>query len=331
MKKCILCSCIFIAFTATAQKITFYDWRWMPCNESQARFVSRVEQTDSGWLRSDIYLATKKLRMEELYKDSNCQVPIGTTRSYYTNQRLQSESHYSNGILNGPLITYHYNGMIKDSVIFVNGAPTGTLKSWHSNGYLADSVVNDTSGSAVQVSWFDNGKPSGAGKTKYGLQEGKWRYFHRNGNTAALEEYKAGKLLSRIYFDEEGMQVTDTSNRDRPAMFRGSDRNDRWIKYMENNLEWPPHVKLVNTDTVTVTVVATIDEKGNVTDAYVEVPFDPLFDNGVLRVIKRSPKWTPAISHNRYVKDLLIHSVNFYAKPKNEREQKSFEKWLYEK
>lgn len=323
MKKCILCIYIFTAITAAAQKVTFYDWQWLPCMESQARFVSRMEQTDSGWLRNDIYLGTKKLRMEGLYKDSNCQVPIGTTKAYYTNQNLASEIHYSNGILNGPLINYHYNGMIKDSLFFDNGAPAGTLKSWHSNGYLADSVVNSTDGSAVQVSWFSNGKPSIGGRFRNELQEGRWRYYHRNGNTAALEEYKAGKLVSRIYFDEGGMQVSDTSNHDRRAMFRGSNSNDRWRKYMENNLEWPKNVKLVNTDTVTVTVVATIDEKGNITDAYVDVPFDPLFDNIVLRVVKRSPKWMPAISHNRYVKDLLIQSVNFYAKPKKEREQNS--------
>jgi protein TonB len=114
------------------------------------------------------------------------------------------------------------------------------------------------------------------------------------------------------------MQLTDTSNRDRPALFRN--RPDSWKRYVENNLQWPRGVKLVNTDTITVVVMATIDEAGNVTDAYVSVPFHPLFDKEVLRVVKRSPKWTPAISHNRYIKYWLVEAVDFVGRPKKDKE-----------
>lgn len=311
MKRLILSICIFIALHTQAQKTTYYDWKWEPCNISMARFVSLVTQTDSGWLRNDIYISTKKLRLEGLYKDSNCLIPNGWIRWYYTNGNLQSERRFPNGVPDGTFITYHYNGMIKDSMGYVNGVITGTSRSWHSNGFLSDSVVYDKDGSAVEVSWFDNGNPSSGGKTKnYGLQEGKWRYYHRNGNLASLEEYKGGKLLNRIYFDEQGMQLSDTSNRDRPATFRGS--RAKWKKYMENNLQWPGGVKLVNTDTVTVAVVAIINEEGNITDTYVEVPFHPLFDKEVLRVVRKSPRWMPAISHNRYVKDVLYEAVDFF-------------------
>lgn len=254
--------------------------------------------------------------MAGLYKDSSCQTPNGRVRTYYTNGNLESERFFPNGIPDGTFITYHYNGMINDSSVWVKGIITGTSKSWHSNGYLSDSVVYNKDALAVQVSWFDNGMPSSAGKTNYWLPEGKWRYFHRNGKIAAQEEYKAGELLNRIYFDDDEMQLTDTSNRDRPAIFKGSEA--RWKRFVENNLEWPGGVKLVNTDTITVVVRATINEDGNVTDAYVEVPFDPLFDKEVLRVIKRSPKWAPAISHNRYVKDWIRLPVDFIGLPKKD-------------
>jgi antitoxin component YwqK of YwqJK toxin-antitoxin module len=319
MKKCILCLCIFTALHTAAQKTTYYNWKWEPCDISMARFISVVKQTDRGWLRNDIYIATKKLRLEGLYKDSNCLVPNGWVRWYYTNGNLQSEYWFPNGIPDGTFATYHYNGMKKDSMVYIKGVLTGTSKSWHSNGYLADSVVYSNDGSAVHVSWFNKGMPSGAGKTKDWSPEGKWRYYHRNGNLAALEEYKDRKLLSRIYFDEQGLQLTDTSNRDRPALFRGS--ATKWGRYVENNLQWPRGVKLVNTDTITVVVRATIDEAGNVTDAYVEVPFHPLFDKEVLRVVKRSPRWQPAISHNRYVKDRLVQAVDFHVPPKKDKEK----------
>jgi antitoxin component YwqK of YwqJK toxin-antitoxin module len=309
---------IFTAFHTIAQKTTYYDWKWQSCDISMARFISVVTQTDSGWLRSEIYIATKKLHREGLYKDSSCEIPNGWVRRYYTNGNLESEVRFTNGMTDGIYTAYHYNGMISDSMFYFKGVITGTLKRWHNNGFIADSVVYNKDGSAVQVSWFNNGMPSSGGKTTYGLQEGRWRYYHSNGNLASQEEYKAGKQVSRIYFDEDGMQLTDTSSRDRPALFRGS--RGKWRRYVENNLQWPRNVKLVNTDTVTVMVMATIDEAGNVTNAYVEVPFHPLFDKEVLRVVKRSPKWTPAISHNRYVKDWLFEAVDFYMRPKKDKE-----------
>ena len=318
-EKCVLCFCIFTALHAAAQKTTYYNWKWEPCDISMARFISVVSQTDSGWLRNDIYIATKKLRLEGLYKDSNCLVPNGRVRWYYANGNLESERRFPNGIPDGTFITYHYNGMIRDSMVYVKGVITGTSRSWHSNGYIADSVVYSNNGLAMQVSWFSNGIPSSAGKTQDWSPEGKWHYFHRNGNLAALEEYKERKLVSRIYFDEDGMQLSDTASRDRPALFRGSTAK-KWKSYVENNLQWPGGVKLVNTDTITVVVRASIDEAGNVTDAYVAVPFHPLFDKEVLRVIKRSPKWVPAISYNRYVKDRIYQPVDFFVPPKKDKE-----------
>ncbi len=311
-----LCLCIFTALCAAAQKTTYYNWKWQPCDISMARFVAVVTQTDSGWLRSEIYIATKKLHREGLYKDSSCEIPNGWIRRYYSNSNLLSEVRFINGVTDGIYTAYHYNGMISDSIFYFMGTIAGTSKRWHSNGYIADSVVHGSDASDVLVSWFDNGIPSSAGRTQYWLPEGKWRYFHRNGNLASLEEYKAGKLLSRIYFDEDGMQFTDTSSRDRPAMFRGG--KDKWKRYVENNLQWPKNVNLVNTDTITVVVYAIIDEAGNVTDAYVEVPFHPLFDKEVLRVVKRSPKWKPAVSHNRHVKQWLVEAVDFIARPKKD-------------
>jgi antitoxin component YwqK of YwqJK toxin-antitoxin module len=314
MKKCVLCICIFTAFHTIAQKTTYSDWQRKPCDISMARFIAVVTQTDSGWLRSEIYIATKKLALEGLYKDSSCQIPNGWVRHYYTNGNLSSEIRFINGMIEGPFTTYHYNGVKRDSTFYVKGSAAGTFKSWHSNGYIADSVVCDEKVRAVQVSWFDNGIPSVSGRTDYGYREGRWHYFHRNGNLAALEDYKRNKLVSRIYFDEEGMQLSDTSDRDRPALFRGSP--GKWKKYVENNLVWPRNVNLVNTDTITVVVMATIDESGKITDAYVDVPFHPLFDKEVLRVIKRSPKWAPSISHNRYVKDWIRQPVDFIGRPK---------------
>lgn len=319
MRISILCFYLFCGFAADAQNIRFYNWMGIPCPDSMARYVSVIKKTDSGWLRNDIFLATKKSRLEGLYEDSVCEIPNGWIKQFYSNGSLLSVGRFVHGAPEGTFISYHYNGAIRDSIFYVSGVISGLSKRWHRNGYISDSVVHNMDGSATAMYWFNNGIPSAAGKIKRFVQDGRWRYFHRNGNLAAIEEYQEGKLQSRIYFDEDGKQIMDTANRDRPAMFRGSNnRSGKWRKYVENSLIWPRGVKLVNTDTVTILVIATINEKGNITDAYVDVPFNPVFDEIVLRAIKKSPRWSPAISHNRYVEDYLFEPVDFIDRRKKD-------------
>jgi TonB family protein len=309
MKKFILFLYIITAVHTQAQVTTYYDWRWKPCDVSLARFFSVVEKTDSGWLRNDFFLATKKLQMAGLYKDEATEKQNGWFSYFYPNENLSSRGRYVNGKKDGLWLSYHYNGMMSDSSFYEAGSLKGTSISWYNNGYMADSAEYSYDGKAVYISWFDDGSPSSAGRLVNNKKEGAWQYFHKNGKNAALEKYQQGNLVSRIYYDEKGIQLTDTSNRDQRAVFRGSEI--KWRNFLENNLEFPRHVKLVNTDIITVVLAATINEEGNVEDVYVEIPFDPKFDDEALRVMKKSPKWSPAIDHNRNVKSHIRQPISF--------------------
>jgi TonB family protein len=77
------------------------------------------------------------------------------------------------------------------------------------------------------------------------------------------------------------------------------------------NLEFPAGVTLKNTEKITVVVNATIDEEGNISDAYISVPVHPKFDEEALRVFKRSPKWIPAVAFNRSVKYYIRQPLTF--------------------
>ena len=44
-----------------------------------------------------------------------------------------------------------------------------------------------------------------------------------------------------------------------------------------------------------------IDEEGNVKDININTPFEDAFNNIVYKTIAASPKWIPAVSHNRKV------------------------------
>ena len=309
MKILLITLCMFAGHTLTAQTVKYYDYKWKECDISLARFFSVKQQTDSGWLVEDSYLATKKLQMKGLYKDEACKITNGKFTYFYPNQQISSTGYYSNGKRNGIWLSFHYNGMMRDSTNYEKGAPKAISLGWHDNGVMADSTVYGVNGLDVHVYWFDNGNPSSSGRTLNDKKQGTWRYFHKNGNTAALEKYDADVLISRTYYDEQGTQLADTSNRDHDAVFKGN--QVKWKNYMENNLVFPRGVKLVNADVITVVLVATVSEEGKVENVYVDIPFDPLFDDEALRVMKRSPKWVAAIDHNRSIKTIIRQAVSF--------------------
>jgi antitoxin component YwqK of YwqJK toxin-antitoxin module len=300
---------LFSFFCSAQTHKQYYDWQWKSCEPEMARFISLTEKTDSGWFRRDFFLATKKLQMKGLYKDSAFKIKNGWFLYCYSNATVKSKGQYVDDKKEGLWLSYHFNGMMKDSVVYENGRPNNSIIAWHNNGYMSDSSVYDKDGSAVHVSWFNNGMPSYSGKSFNGDREGKWQYFHKNGKLAAEEIFQKDSIVSRIYYNEEGKTFPDTTNRDRPASFKGS--KEKWKNYLQNNLEYPPGVKLVNTDIITVVIAAMVDEEGNILDAYVEIPFSPLFDKEALRVMKKSPKWLPAISHNRMLNYFIRQPISF--------------------
>jgi antitoxin component YwqK of YwqJK toxin-antitoxin module len=308
MKTCFLFFFLFSAFTIDAQNKQYYDWEWKPCNPEDARFVSLTDKTDSGWVKRDFYLSTKKSQMKGLYKDSALKIKNGWFRYFYVNQFVSSQGNYVNGKKDGLWLSYHFNGIIKDSAIYKAGYPTSII-GWHSNGYMSDSSVYYTDGTSLHKYWFDNGQLSHTGESFSTKQDGKWQYFHKNGKVAAVEEYKANEMVSREYYNEAGQPQADTTPNDRRPSFKGGPK--KWRSFLMNNLDFLDGVKLVNTYFVTVVLALTIDEAGNITDVYVDVPVSPKFDEQALKVIKKSPAWIPAVDHNRNVKYHTRQSITF--------------------
>jgi hypothetical protein len=197
MKTLFFSLCFITALHIQAQTTTYYDWQWKTCDVALARFFSVVEKTDSGWLRNDFFIATKKLQMAGLYQDAATKKEDGVFSYFYPNENLMSTGRYVNGKREGLWLSYHYNGTMKDSAFYEAGNIRGTKIGWYNNGYMADSAVYSNDGSTVYVGWFDDGTPSCAGRMINDKKEGTWQFFHKNGINAAQEKYRQGDLLSR--------------------------------------------------------------------------------------------------------------------------------------
>ncbi|MES2775141.1 MAG: energy transducer TonB [Bacteroidota bacterium] len=305
-----LVSIAFCVVLHAQKKETYYDYKWKPCDPLVARFYTTVEGTDSGWLRKNYYIGGLKLQMKALFSDSSCKIHNGYQHFFYPNGTVAETGRQVNNKNEGLCLNFHYNGMMADSAFFLKGRQVGTRLTWHPNGFPADSISNINDSLQVSISWFDNGKPSSSGYLKNGKQHGKWQYFHRNGLPAALEHYANGKFVSGEYYDEGNSLQPGTTFREaiKPSLKGGT---DAWAKYLERNLRWPGGYKFTQGNMAVTTIGITINEEGGVEDVYVITPFHPEFDQIALQTIKDSPRWNPAIQHNRRVKFRFQQVVTF--------------------
>ncbi|MEA4981949.1 MAG: hypothetical protein VB066_04455 [Paludibacter sp.] len=300
-----------ISSESKAQKTErFYNYLWKECPPNEARFYSLITKTDSGYFRKDYYIKERKIQMIGNYSDSLCKIRHGEFTFYHPNGSLESYGQYIRNKKEGKWICFHQNGFMRDSTVYSDGKQTGKSLSWHSNGYIRDSVVLNTDGSGTHVSWFDNGVPAAAGVYTTDMkQHGKWKYFHKNGKMSSVEIYDNSKLVSKQYFDENGELLEDTTCTDRQAEFVGG--IDAWIKFISKYIYFPSRYKIVNADVAKVVVTFTVNEEGEVENVFTSTPFDKVFDSIAEKAIKKSPKWIPAIKHNRRVKSTFNQVVNF--------------------
>ena len=298
-------------FSLKAQKIEqFFDWKWQLTDASTARYYTLMEKKDTVWHRQDYFIHESRLQMDGSYQDPDSKIAHGYFHYYHANGQLASQGLYLKGKRQGLWLRYHDNGMLNDSAIYEQGNVVGTKMAWHRNGFLADSAVLNADGSGVSVSWFDNGSPAAAGRYATGGKlEGKWQYFHSNGQLSAVEIYQQDVLLSKTYFDETGHAITDTTSTDREASFPGGDK--AWMNFLSKQLYFPAQWKIANADQAVVVVDWVVDEQGYVRDVRVQTPFHPAFENLAVEAISRSPRWLPAIAHYRKIKAYRRQPVTF--------------------
>ncbi len=311
MKPCCIALLLLLPCIGFAQKIEkYYDYLWHETAPKYARFYSITEKTDSGWHRRDFFLHGPSLQMDGFYEDSTAETASGMLGYYYPDKKPESYGRYLHGKKQGLWISFYANGMMEDSTVYDDDHPVGTSIGWYRTGYMSDSSVYQPDGSGVEISWFDNFNPSSAGLLGPGFKkQGKWKYFHKNGKISAMELYANDRLIDKQYFDESGAVVADTTNKDKKAEFPGG--LSAWTKYLGRHLYFPEHVEITNSDKAVVVISATINEDGKIEDAYVSTPFYPEFDKIALDVIRKSPNWIPAVSHNRKVKYEIQQPVTF--------------------
>lgn len=92
--------------------------------------------------------------------------------------------------------------------------------------------------------------------------------------------------------------------------FNGKVAEEGFREYVNANMVYPTEAQN-NGISGKVILEFTIDEQGDLTDAKVMRPIDPLLDAEALRVVKTSPKWTPGTQRGQTVKVKYFFPVTF--------------------
>lgn len=303
---------LFIHAKTSAQKTieTWYNEKWEETHVQLARYYSHMDNTDSGWLRKDMYISTKQWQMVGLYEDKACTQKNGVFRFYYPNGSIKSYGAYDHNKKKALHVDFFNDGSVKDSAFYAEGHKTGTSAGWYQNGNPEYALTLDENGNGTYTSWFDNGQPSAAGRYKNFTQKnGRWQFFHKTGKVSAVELYDSGVLRSSQFFTEEGSPETDTSHIVQSYSFPGG--NKAWSKFISDNLYFPSNLDIKNGYRAVLLISATINEEGKVVDIEVDLPLHPQLDKIAIAALQKSPKWNPAKEHNRRIPARFTQIVSF--------------------
>lgn len=184
-----------------------------------------------------------------------------------------------------------------------------------------------------RFAWYNkSGNIDSMGMVNNGKKDGYWEFRKPDGSMAISILFEKGsRVWTRnfstnitTYADGRTVDLNSKAYKDsiaaiyaqknsKPAEFKGG--VDGWIKYLEKNLQTPGRFKDIvgNGGTGKVIVGFTIDKEGKLHDAFIDHSIEWSVDMETLRVLRESPKWTPAYQNGQPViyrhKQSITHAV----------------------
>jgi antitoxin component YwqK of YwqJK toxin-antitoxin module len=306
----IITCCCFAASFAQKSEIKL-DYFFRP-TKGTAHYHGTSEQKGDKWYMEIYYSASGNLAATVWYKDKELVIAHGENMIYHPNKQLKSKINYLNGRENGTALRYHDNGRLSDSATYRNGHLIGTGMAWNSSGRLTDSSVYDGAGNGTEVKLHANGKVSYTGRVvNDSLKVGKWTHYHLNGKPLAIEEYgNDGKRTGCNCFDDTGQPIDASLCIEKEAQYKGGEA--AWLRFLQKNLN--PNVPVKKRAPVghyTVAVRFVVDKDGHLTELEPITKMGYGMEEELMRMLRQSPRWEPAIQFGRNVKAYRIQPITF--------------------
>jgi antitoxin component YwqK of YwqJK toxin-antitoxin module len=301
---------VYSTISAAQKTEQGFDAMFKPAN-SGWRYYVITEKKDELWYREAYYLPEKTMAMKGWYKDKDGKTAEGNITWYHPNKTVKSSINYKNGKEDGVALRFHDNGMMSDSGAYSNGRRVGVNLGWDKDGNQIDSTNFDGNGNGSVVKWHDNGAVFYSGRvTNDTTRINRWNYYHQNGKQMAIVQYTDGKISECSCMDDAGRTLDASLCLEKEAYFPGDE--SRWRIFLQRNLN--PNVAVKNgapEGTYMVVAQFVVDKTGQVTEIKALTQFGFGMEDEVIRILRKSPSWVPAIQFGRNVKAYRRQPVTF--------------------
>lgn len=301
----------FLALTTLSQSYRFLyhlDKDLSSTSKEKAIIVGKGYESD-GKLILDCFLkVTGKKIISATVKDPSLSTLHGMFITYHDDMKIESAGNYFENDMEGVWKYWDKYGFLTDSMVYKNGIRTAyaSYKYYFSKPTLEQFFFRDSLKTATYSYTY-----SYTDSLKNIFQERQVSVKKGNTKTNFEVDFIGDRGLLKTY-DSSGVVKTDSvfTRKMQEAEFATGD--DGWRYFLRTNLN--ANVPVNNNSPAgkyTVIIKFIVNKDGTLDDIMAEHnPGYGMAEEGI-RVLKKSPKWSPAIQYGRYVRAYRRQPITF--------------------
>lgn len=272
---------------------SFVEVRWLEMGEWHAQLRSFPENN---------------LLAYYFYIDSTRNTKHGRFLSFHANGALQDSGFYAIGKKQGTYTSWYDDGSIEAIYMYYKGLPVDTCMEWYKEGTVKAISITDSGGNGIAQQHYPSGKVKEIGRLKAGKREGLWKVKEESGTVAMEVDFELDTVKTAKCFVDGGKPLDGPCIFEKSPSFPGGIKG--WTRFLETKLHYPESAQNANIEG-TVKVKFQIAKDGTLSEYEIVSSPHPSLSSEVLRLMRLSPKWEPAIQYNKPVVYRHIQSVTF--------------------
>ena len=159
--------------------------------------VKAIKNFKNGKLEGDSFFYSSVGTLEKIasYKNGS---KTGSETEYYDNGSPKAYREYVNGVQNGLEYNYDDTGLLKTVFTYKYGAKNGEAYKFSDSIIIEKEFYANNKLEGEAQSFYANGKKKSSGTFKNDYRDGKWLWYHPDGELKLEETYISGKVLGDI-------------------------------------------------------------------------------------------------------------------------------------
>lgn len=265
---------------------------------------------ENGKYRELLFAAEKgTLVRAAWFKDKDCSEKDGSWEEFHHNGLPKDSGRYENNLKQGTFRGWYENGAEHHILHYNNGIPIDTGYVFMENGNLLQLTITDESGTGIEQNYFENGKVRMLGRIKEGKKNGLWTLKREDGSKKMNMNFVMDSIVQTTCYETDGKThaIGDCVFEREAASPNGKTGLQDFLK---RNLEYPGGALDRRIQGV-VSLQFTVNKDGTISDFVIISSPDKMLSDEVLRLMKKSPKWIPAIQYGEPVVYKHVQAFTF--------------------